>query len=348
MSQPLDRAAAALTAYDLQPSTLELVPMGNINETYYVNAAGERFVLQRLNPIFKPEIHHDIEFVTEVVAKAGLVTPRLVRTRDDALWTDRGIQGVWRLQTFIDGVVHDRADTPAICGAAAKLLGRFHSAVGHLQHTFRAPRLGVHDTARHMQLLRDALQAHPEHCAFRAIQPLAQTILTTFAQLPPMQGLPHRVVHGDPKLNNIIFARSGEALALIDLDTLNSMPITLELGDALRSWCNPAGEDEPEAHFSMPHFAATLEGYAEGAHGLLQPDEVALLPVAMQTIALELAARFARDVLEESYFGWNRNNYQAAWQHHLVRTRSQLSLAQSYARQQQDARNLVQHLFKQS
>lgn len=345
---PIDRAVAALDAYAVPPAVLELVPIGNINETYYVNADSQRYVLQRLNPIFKPEIHHDIEFVTQVVADAGLTTPRLIRTRQGELWTDQAPHGVWRLQTFIEGVLHDRADTPAICRAAAQLLGRFHRAVGQLQHTFRAPRLGVHDTARHMQGLRDALQAYPEHCAYRAVQPVAQAILSSYAQLPPMQGVPHRVVHGDPKLNNIIFAPSGEARALIDLDTLNRMPITLELGDAMRSWCNPAGEDEPEAHFSMPHFAATLEGYAEGAHDLLQPQEVALLPAALETIALELAARFARDVLEESYFGWNRQAYQVAWQHHLVRARSQLSLAQSYAAQQQDARKLVLHLFKAS
>ena len=343
-----DRAMAALAAYDITEPRLLPVPMGNINETYYVDAAATpRSVLQRLNPIFKPEIHHDIDLVTQVLEQAGIPTPRLIRTRDGALWTDQGTHGIWRLQTYIHGVVHDRADAPALCRAGAHLLGRFHHAVGALQeHSFRAPRLGVHDTARHMQGLRDALQAHPEHCAFRTLQPLAHSILTAFAELPPMQGLPHRVVHGDPKLNNIIFAPSGEAVALIDLDTLNSMPVTLELGDAMRSWCNPAGEDNPEAHFSMPHFAATLEGYAEGAGGLLQANEIALLPTAMQTIALELAARFARDVLEERYFGWNRSAFSAAWQHHLVRTRSQLSLALSYAQQQQDARALVQHLFR--
>ena len=51
-------------------------------------------------------------------------------------------------------------------------------------------------------------------------------------------------MHGDPKISNLMFARdSDRGLCLIDLDTLGPMPIALELGDALRSWCNPAAED---------------------------------------------------------------------------------------------------------
>ena len=44
-----------------------------------------------------------------------------------------------------------------------------------------------------------------------------------------------------------MFAHDADrALCLIDLDTLAHMPVALELGDALRSWCNPATEDAGE------------------------------------------------------------------------------------------------------
>lgn len=70
-----------------------------------------------------------------------------------------------------------------------------------------------------------------------------------------------------------------------------------------------------------------------------------MLPDAVETIALELAARFARDALEESYFGWDRVNYSAAWQHNLHRAQRQLALANSYAKQRSEVMRVMAHIF---
>ena len=45
------------------------------------------------------------------------------------------------------------------------------------------------------------------------------------------------------------------------------MPIALELGDALRSWCNPATEDASDARFVPAYFESAVAGYAEGQRG---------------------------------------------------------------------------------
>ena len=50
---------------------------------------------------------------------------------------------------------------------------------------------------------------------------------------------------------------------------------------------------------------------------------------AIPNIALELAARFARDALEERYFAWDADAFAHAWQHNLQRARGQISLALS-------------------
>ena len=87
-----------------------------------------------------------------------------------------------------------------------------------------------------------------------------------------------------------------------------------------------------DSHFDLERFAAAVQGYGAVTQGWLSPAEVDVVPDAVELIALELAARFARDTLEERYFGWDRKNYQAAWQHHLERAKGQLSLAESYAK----------------
>ena len=94
-------------------------------------------------------------------------------------------------------------------------------------------------------------------------------------------------------------------MCLIDLDTLARMPVALELGDALRSWCNPATEDAADARFVRPFFAAAVDGYAAAAPGFLAHDEWGAIPRGTLTITVELAARFCADALRERYFRWD-------------------------------------------
>jgi hypothetical protein len=109
------------------------------------------------------------------------------------------------------------------------------------------------------------------------------------------------------------------------------MPIALELGDALRSWCNPATEDATQARFMRPLFEAAIKGYAEAAEGFLEEREWRSIPLGTLTVSTELAARFCADALNESYFGWNRQRYPNASAHNQARTQGQLRLAASLA-----------------
>jgi Ser/Thr protein kinase RdoA (MazF antagonist) len=337
------RAQDATLAYDLRHPELSPITVGHINETYLVRSAGDRFVLQRLNPIFDARVHLDIDAITKHLDDRDVLTPLLVPTRDGQLWTEDVQGGVWRMMTFIEGQVFTAMNDTALCSEAGRLLGAFHAALSDMQHTFSAKRLGVHDTPRHLKGLRDAVDTLTSHVAHAEVAAIAAKIFAMTDDLPDLHKTVPRIVHGDPKLSNIIFGQDGKARAFVDLDTLADMPLCLELGDALRSWCNPGGEVHGE--FSLPFFEAALRGYAKGAEGFMRVDEIALLPAALPSIALELAARFARDALEESYFGWDRTQYTAAWQHNTVRARSQVDLAYAYAEHTQDAEALIKRVF---
>ncbi|MEZ4271507.1 MAG: aminoglycoside phosphotransferase family protein [Myxococcota bacterium] len=322
-----------LRAYDLEDVVWESIGGGHINLTYRIGHGDACWALQRVNPIFSAEIHHNIEAVTEHLHRRGLLTPRLIRTKDRELWTKDVHGNVWRLMHWIDGRCHASVTGAALCQDAGRLLGLFHAALLDCTHQFVGMRLGVHDTAVHIKNLQQALSTPVAHPAYDDAQALGQEILQGLAELPPLDGLPKRLVHGDPKISNFIFDAQGEALCLVDLDTVGPMSIPLELGDALRSWCNPTGEDTRDAAFSMELFSAGLLGYRQGAGDLLSLTERQAIVPAVEMIALELAARFCLDILKESYFAWDRNLYEFAWQHHLLRTQSQLSLARSIAAQ---------------
>lgn len=316
----------------------EVSPLGNglINQTFLVATKGRQLVLQRLAPIFSPVINENIAAVTRALAAAGLVTPHLVPNRDGRLWVDLGDEeGVWRMQTFVAGTSFDKVQSTAQARSAGGLVARFHRAVDGLEHTFVGLRVGVHDTAKHLTRLREALARHPTHRLIDHVLPVAEAILTCAANLPALPDLPPRVCHGDLKLNNILFQgihppTSEQALCLIDLDTVGPMPLAYELGDAWRSWCNRSGEDAPQATIDLDVLRASFEGYAEGIGRDLTGLERQALLGGVEWISLELASRFAADALYESYFGWNKQRYPSRGDHNLVRSRGQLALHEAF------------------
>lgn len=335
MPSPPPLPPPPLTAWSLPAgATSETIAGGLINETFLVRAAGRPLgALQRLNTrIFAPVVHEDIEAVTAHLAARGLATPRLLRTRDDALWATDSEGGIWRLLSWVgDRTVNGplRLDEARSAGL---LVARFHTAAADLRHEFRSIRGGFHDTERHLATLTAALARHPAHHHRDAVRSLADALFAAWAGWRPPHPLPARVVHGDLKVSNVRFAGS-TARALIDLDTLGRGTLDAELGDALRSWCNPAGEDS-SPRFDLDLFSAALTGYAAGAleaeraggRGPTEEEWESLVP-GLERIALELAARFAADALDESYFGWCPERFASRGDHNLARARGQLALA---------------------
>ena len=340
--------AEVLDAFGSAGATTTCIPSGLINQTYAVDGPRGRFILQRLNPIFAPEVNEDIDAVTAHLGARGMSTPTMVRTRDGHLWT-RHDGHTWRAMTFVDGRTFDRAPSPAHAAQAGYLLGRFHDAMADFDHRFKAQRLGVHDTPRHLAHLESTLADHGAHRLADEVTRLSAGVFEAIEQLPALSGLPERVVHGDPKISNIIFDEDDRAVCMIDLDTVAKMALPLELGDALRSWCNTAdaGEDCASPTFSLALFESAVRGYAASAKTLITPEETDAIVTATATIMAELAARFAADALTESYFGWDPTRFDTRGDHNLLRARGQLALCRSLLEQGAEARAAVREAFDQ-
>ena len=136
------------------------------------------------------------------------------------------------------------------------------------------------------------------------------------------------VIHGDPKAANFLFdLDKRRAVSLIDLDTVMEGLLLHDLGDCLRSCCNPLGEevDDPrDAVFDPERFAALLEGYAASAGELLAKADRELLVEATRLICFELGLRFFSDHLAGNrYFKIkrpNQNLHRAMIQFYLLRS----------------------------
>jgi hypothetical protein len=135
------------------------------------------------------------------------------------------------------------------------------------------------------------------------------------------------VVHNDCKLNNLLFDdHSGEALCVVDLDTVMPGPVLFDFGELARTAACPAAEDERDlerVRLDSALFGALAAGFVAGARGLLGAEEIRALALAGPLMALENGVRFLTDHLDgDRYFRVARPG------HNLDRARAQLRLAE--------------------
>lgn len=332
-----------LRAYGWEDFGVRAATSGLINETYFVTQEDvPHAVLQRLHPVFAAEVNIDLDAVTEHLANHGLTTPRLIRTASGDRWVEHEGK-VWRAISYVPGRTFDKVPSVDAAFSAGELVGRFHRALADLDHTFVHVRAGVHDTAAHvakLARLRDA-ESTPE------IDGLADEILAEAAKLPDFSTLPLRPCHGDLKISNVLFAEdSVDAICLIDLDTNALQHIAYELGDALRSWCNPHAEDVESPEVSIDVLSAAVRGYATSARDLLTLAEQESIAPGFITVPTELAARFCADAYEDCYFGWDASRYASRREHNLARALSQLRLAQAVRASRAEIERVISAAFE--
>jgi Ser/Thr protein kinase RdoA (MazF antagonist) len=150
-------------------------------------------------------------------------------------------------------------------------------------------------------------------------------------------------MHGDPKVNNIMFdCQTGKAVSVVDLDTVKPGLVHYDIGDCLRSGCNPQGEETTEwqsVYFDLDLCQAMLQGYLQVAKAFLTENDYVYLFDAIRLIALELGLRFFTDYLAGSvYFKVKYPD------HNLARALVQFKLTESIERQETAIQKLITDL----
>jgi len=334
------RAALAFFLPDQPVVSIEPLGQGNINDTWRVTlAVGRRLVLQRLHPHVFPDVAAvmaNVRLVTAHLARAaasGLAFFRLVAAPDGRDHCIDAAGCCWRLLTHIDGTrTLASLVTPAQAEAVGDLLGAFHLLTADLDPDLLAdPLPDFHVTPRYLAHYDAICRKHSRTNDKRETfcREIVATLRPTATFLENARGqLSRRVIHGDPKAANFLFAaETDRAVSLIDFDTVKPGLVLHDLGDCLRSCCNRVGEHgaDPEAIvFDPDMFQALMSGYLRRAAHLLVPADRELLVVAAALISFELGLRFFTDHLEgDRYFKVSRhgdNLHRALVQFHLNRS----------------------------
>lgn len=274
----------------------------------------------------------------------------------DARWAEAGGQLVGRFHQAVSDLQHDYHFSRGNVHETARYFARLRALLEAGPAAFASTPTSTPSTSAAPTSAAPPIAAPPIDPSLCAeVVEVAHHVLGAAAELSIIPATPARHCHGDLKISNLLFTPeslppAGAALAspspvtglcLVDLDTLSRGTIAFELGDAMRSWCNPAGEDSAATTFDLGLFAAAMRGYRSVADPLLSDDERASIVAGLHTVCVELAARFCIDAFEDRYFGWNPARHPSRRHHNLVRARSQLTLARSVAAQLDDAFALV-------
>jgi len=339
-----DEIAAVIGEFDLGGKFLSAIshPQGHINDTYIVScdATGrvKQYVLQRINR----NVFHNPELQMENIGRvlnhlqARERDPRrvlaLVPTRDGAAFCKDNHGEYWRTYVYIENTkTCDVIDTPEQAYQAALSFGRFQNHLADLPE----PRLretipDFHHTPKRFLAFEKTAADDPLGRS-RDAGPEMELAYKHRGLAGVLTGLlergkvPERVAHNDTKINNVLFdSKTGEGLAVLDLDTVMPGLSLFDFGDLVRGSVSAGAEDDEDlskVSVRLPIFEGLARGFLEGAGNVLTKPERAHLAVSAKILAYELGLRFLTDFLAgDVYFKTIRP------QQNLKRCRTQFRL----------------------
>ena len=342
ISTGIKQTKNVLRNWDLEEATVTRINQGLINRTFVVEQEDRgKGVLQQLHSAIDPQTNENLEKVTCHLKSRGMITPHLVRTTSGALFVDRK-GAIWRMLTYVDGKAFDSLHTSEMAYSAGALLGTLHRQLGGYEGKFRVLSSAKVDYPNRLRMLGSTFERYRSSIHIKEAKEIYSNFQQYANRVVDFASGPTQLVHGDPKVSNILFENTGGgALCFVDLDTFAFMPVEADLGDAMRSWCNASLEDDPNACFNLDFFRSALEGYVANGEDVRTQKVVPLIVRSTIRIYLDLIARFLMDALEESYFGWDSTKYNSRGEHNLARARGQLSAMVSLHQQSEEAEQIA-------
>ena len=326
---------------------------GHINVTYLVTTDKKRYIMQKMNTNVFPNsvnLMKNICAVTEYLRAQGVETLNVVPTKagEPFLQADAN----WRVYDFIeDTVTYQTAPNGKVFANSGKAFGEFQNYLAGFDASVLFDIIpSFHDTPNRFLAFKAALAAdkfgRAKDCKAEIEFILSHEATYGTAMAGLADGtLPLRVTHNDTKLNNILMdAKTDEARAVIDLDTVMPGSMIFDFGDSIRFGASTAAEDEralDKVHFSLELFRAYAEGFCSAVKQSITPRETELLPYGAYLMTIECGMRFLTDYLAgDTYFA---TKYEG---HNLVRTRTQLKLAGEMEKAFPEAAKMIADILK--
>ena len=320
---------------------------GHINRTYKVTfRQGETqqdYLIQRINTFAfkKPEeVMENVTLVTEHLRRAILAQGqnpenrvlRVIPSREGRPLVYDPDGGAWRAYSFIAHAHSvNTVESPEQFMIVGQAFGEFQSMlsdfpIGRLHDTIPH----FHDTPQRLDNFEASVTKDAVHRAANALEEIAfarkrASAMGKIVRMIDKGELPLRVTHNDTKCNNVMVDdATGEALCVVDLDTVMAGSALYDFGDAIRFGASTAAEDESDLSkvwLDMELFRAFADGFISRTAANLTDAELENLTLGALVMTFEVGLRFLTDYLDgDVYF---HTDYP---EHNLVRARNQFKL----------------------
>ena len=344
----------------------ETLKIGHINETYTATydqgGTRVRYIHQKINRnVFKnpAAVMKNVMRVTTHLRKkqearnvrdATRRSLIVIPTRDGNSYYENGDTEVWRTFVFVEGVeTYEAVQSPEQAFQAGRAFGEFQYLLVDLPGERLCETIPFfHHTRRRFAALQQAIEKDRYNRAKDARseiefalkhEPIVDVILEAMAK----GRIPERVTHNDTKFNNVMLdVLTGEAMCIVDLDTVMPGCALYDFGDMVRTTTSPTLEDEldlSKVKMQMPMFRKLAEGYLSTAGQFLTKAEKSQIAFSGKLITFEIGIRFLTDFLSgDTYFRIHRPA------HNLDRCRTQFKLVDSIERQEEAMQKYVDRL----
>ncbi len=352
------QVVAAVERFAIDGILLSVVPLrrGHIHDTFVStwrqDDGRRRFLHQRMNDrVFHdiPAVMHNVELVSRHLraradrGASDFTCLDLVPTRELRSYLVT-TEGPWRTYCFIEGCSSfDRCDGTERAYEAARAFGWFQAQLADLDASqLRETLPRFFSTPHRLQQFDDALAEDPLARAAGCL-PEIRFVAARRAEggaideLLRQGRMPLRTVHGDTKLNNVLFDdATGKARCIVDLDTCMPGYSLYDFGDLVRFTAATSSEDEQDLDkvgTDLELYRALVEGYLSTTRQFLLPQEIELMPFAARLVTFTIGLRFLSDHLAgDVYFKVHREG------HNLDRARVQFRMVE---RMEQRAADMI-------
>lgn len=363
-----DKLKQIIEKFSINGHIEDISPINNgiINTTYVVTFKDEgeakKYLLQKINTnIFKEpyRLMKNIENVTNYIRskdKDCKDSVTVISTKEGApLYVSKdefSHKEYYRVYNYIDdSVTYNKSINKNVVYNTGKAFGHFQKILRNypmelLEETIE----NFHNTEkRYTDFLEsyklDAVvrkeKAYQEICDVMSRQEVCSIIVNLLNK----KKIPYRVTHNDTKVNNVLMdPKTGEPIAVIDLDTVMPGSGLYDYGDGVRSAASTALEDEKDlskVSIDMELFKAYTDGYLSEMASYLKSAEINNMVNSIRIITLELAMRFLTDYLNgDTYFKTEYEN------HNLDRARNQIKLVKDIEEKMPEMEEYVKSCYK--